>query len=202
MANEARNDMPHLWRNQPVERVEISLEEIRRKAQKLENQVQVRNLWEYGAGAIVVAAFTYYLWLFHSPLVRIGCALEIAGTLFVMYTLHTKGSARLMPAKMAFRTCVEFHREELQRQCDLLRGVWSWYLLPFIPGLAIFLLGLFLYAIDQPGASAHAWSIAKGFILTATGCALVFLGVGQLNQWAVRKIQNEIDALNALEREV
>lgn len=202
MANETRNDMTSVWQNQPVERVEMSLEQLRRKAQKLQKRVLWRNLREYAASAIVIGAFGYTLWIAPPALIRTGCGLVIAGTLFMVYTLHKKGSAHTVPAELAFRTGVEFHRKELERQCDLLRRVWSWYLLPFVPGLAVFLAGLFRQTMQQPNAAAHAGVIVATFAVTAALGALVFVGIGKLNQWGARKLQREIDALNALEREL
>jgi len=87
---------------------------------------------------------------------------------------------------------------QAERQRDLLRGVWRWYLLPFVPGLAVFLLGLFRWTMKLPNAPAHARVIMITFGLTAAGCGLVFVAVGKLNQWAARKIQREIDGLDKL----
>ena len=203
MANEIRNDsdMTNVWKSQQVEQLGISLEEIRRKAQKVVKRVWWRNLREYVASVIVIATFGYVLWVAPAPLIRIGCALVLAGTLFVAYTLHKRGTARTVPAELAFCTCVDFHRKQLERQRNLLRSVWTWYLLPFVPGLIVFLAGLMKQTLEQPNAPAHRDAIVIVFALGAMGCAAVFVGVGKLNQWAARKLQNEIDALNRLEKE-
>lgn len=198
MSNEIRNDMTSLWKNQPLGQVEISLNQIQNQAQKLQRRILWRNVGEYLAGVVVVAVFSYYVWLFRSPVVRIGCALVIAGTLFVAYTLHKRGPARDVPGDMARRTCVDFHREELVRQRDLLRGVWAWYLLPFVPGMVVFLFGLYRWTLQQPNASAHAAEIAKSYSVTAAGIALIFAGIGFLNWAAAAKLQREIDALDAV----
>jgi len=201
MENETSNDMKNVWRNQPVASVPISLAELQQKAEKLEKQIRRRNLREYAGSLIAMAIFGYYIWKFPAPMIRFGCGLVIAGALFVVYTLHKRGAARTAHAEMAFRSCLDFHRTELERQRDLLRGVWSWYLLPFVPGLAVFLLGLFRWTMEQPNAPAHARLIMITFGLTVAGCALVFIAVGKLNQWTARKLQREIDALDSLGKE-
>jgi hypothetical protein len=202
MANGARSDVTSVWRNQPRESVEISLEDIRRKAQKFQRRILWRNLREYAATVTVIASFGYvFWWASPAPLIRAGCGLLMAGTLFAMYALHRKGSARTVPAEMLFRTCVEFHREELRRQRDLARSAWTWYVLPFVPGLAVFLLGDFLKTMQMPNAPAHRGVIETVFALAAAGCALVFVGVAKLNQWSARKIQRQIDALDAMGKE-
>lgn len=201
MESETGDDLKNLWKSQQVEPAHISLDELQKKAKKLEKRIRWRNLVEYAASALVIVCFGIYLWKFPYPIARLGCVLVIAGTLFVVYTLHKKGSAQTVPAEMAFRTCLDFHRTELERQRDLLRGVWTWYLLPFVPGLIVFLLGIFLWAMKQPHAPAHAHVIIVTFCLTAVGCTLVFIAIGILNQWAARKLQREIDALDKLEKE-
>jgi FtsH-binding integral membrane protein len=201
MADETPNTMTDVWKSQPAERLEISLEEMRQEAQKLETKIFWRNVREYVACALVVACFGYYASVFHSTLIRAGCGLVIAGALFAVLRLHKTGAARTVPAELAFRTCVGFHRQELERQRDLLRSVWRWYLLPLVAGMVVFLLGLFELTMQRPHTSEHARTIVIVFALTAAGCALVFVGVGKLNQWAARKLQREIDTLNQLEKD-
>jgi lysylphosphatidylglycerol synthetase-like protein (DUF2156 family) len=201
MANEAPSTMADVWKHQPLEQITISLADIHRKARKLEGRVFWRNVREYVASALVVACFGYYTVVFHSTLIRAGCGLVIAGALFAVVALHKKGAARTIPADLAFHTCVGVHRKELERQRDLLRSVWTWYLLPFVPGMSLFLLGMFELALQQAHTTEHARTTVTVFALTAAGCALVFVGIGKLNQSAARKLQREIDTLNQLERE-
>jgi hypothetical protein len=194
--------MTDVWRSQPAERTQIALEDIRRKAQKLETKVSWRNAREYVACALVVAVFGYYASVFDAALIRAGCGLVITGALFTVFRLHKMGTARKVPAELALHTCVDFRRKELERQRDLLLSVWRWYLLPFVPGMTVFLVGLFEFAMQRPHASEHARAIVLVFALTAAGCAVVFAGVGKLNHWAARKLQREIDALDQLEKEL
>jgi FtsH-binding integral membrane protein len=201
MANETPSTITDVWKSQPEERIDISLEEMRRKARRFETKVFWRNVREYVACALVVACFGYYASVFHPTLIRVGCGLVIAGALFAAFRLHRTGAVRTVPAELALRTCVGFHRRELERQRDLLRNVWRWYLLPFVPGMLVFLLGLFQFTMQQPHAAGRTSTIVIVFALTAAGCALVFLGVGKSNQWAAHKLQREIDTLNQLEKE-
>ena len=201
MENKTRLDLMNVWKNQPVEPMRISTGDLRRKAHALQYRVFSRNLREYFACMFVVACFGYYISVFTTPLARIGCGLVIAGTLFVAYTLHHRGSSRTLPEEAGLNTYLDFHRRELERQRDLLRSVWTWYLLPFVPGVIVFLLGLFQGAMQLPGAQAHAVRFAIGIGLTFLLCAVVFIAIGALNQWAAGKLQGEIDALEALGKE-
>lgn len=192
MANEPRDDMRAVWQEQPPESAPISLTELRRKARSLHTTVRWRNLREYAGAALGGVTFGYYLWRFPTPLMRVGAALSIAGVLYVMYQLHKRGAARILPAEMARNTCLDFHRRELERQRDLLRSVWRWYLLPLVPGLALFLLGM---AVEQLAGRWLPVAVVGGV------CALGFFLVGKLNQSAARKLQDQIDALATLEKE-
>jgi Flp pilus assembly protein TadB len=184
-----KNELPpdnlkNLWQGQNVEPIQMSLEELRRKAQKFQNTIRNRNLREYIAAAIVLPAFSWLLWRF--PALRVGCILILAGTLYVMYHLHTKGSAKVVPEDLALDTCLAFHKRELERQRDLVRDVWKWYLLPFAPGL-IAMVAEPLLRLPPVG-----WVRAWPFILV---CAAMFYLVWQLNKQAADKLQRQIDEL-------
>ncbi|MBZ5695232.1 MAG: hypothetical protein LAN36_07710 [Acidobacteriia bacterium] len=192
MANElSPNDMRDVWQNQKAEGVQISLEEIRRRAGKFYKQVSRRNLREYIAVVFVVLAFGFYIFHFHSVVVRLGSSLVIVGTLYVAYQLHRRGSARALPEDCGFECCLDFHRRELERQRDALRSIWSWYLGPLVPGLAVLIIG---GEFAKPPGIPHHW---LGFAVSVTFCTLVFVGIGGLNRWAARRLQRQIDDLKA-----
>ena len=66
---------------------------------------------------------------------------------------------------------LEFTRSELVRQRHLLRGVWWWYLLPFVPGMLLIHVG---YSLEHP----ESWYLrAVGIFVAVT-----FVGIGLLNQ--------------------
>jgi hypothetical protein len=192
-------DMKEVWQSQTAESVRMSAAELRQRSQKLSKKVFWRNVREYVAAAFVVAAFGDYIWKFHAPLIRLGSGLIIAGALYYVYQLHARGSARVMPPAMALDTCLEFHRKELERQRDLVRSVWSWAMLPMVPGMVAFLLG---GAVAQGTASpGHA---ERAVVILGVRVAIVFavwFAVWKLNQRAARKLQLKIDTLIALEKE-
>ena len=166
----------------------MSLNELRRKAEKFQKRIHNRNLREYAASVLVIAAFGYYIWRF--PQLRLGSGLIIAATLYMMYQLHKRGAAKTVPAALGLGTCLDFHRRELERQRDLSRDVWKWYLLPFVPGLLAFV------AVPAMQVPPDKWLRTVPFILL---CAVVFYGIGRLNQRAARRLQRQIDELDALD---
>src|ERR1039458_137708 len=134
MANELRpDDLGEVWRTQNVEHTQMTINEIREKARKFQRKIYFRNLRDYVAIAVVAAFFGYSMGKY-PPLMRASAGLIIAGVLYVAYQLHRRGSSKTAAADLATASCLDFHRTELERQRDLLRGIWSWCLAPMIPG--------------------------------------------------------------------
>ena len=192
MANEPPvTDVTKVWQNQSVEVVQMSLDDVRRKAHKFEKRISRRNRREYIAAAIVIAVCAGRIVFSNNLIANIGGGLLIAGILSIVYQLRKKGSAGTMPADGAFANCVTFYRSELERQRDLTRRVWTWYIAPLLPGMAVAYWGL---------AVAGEYTL-QSLGIRGTVVILVFVFVGILNGRAARKIQRQIDALDALEKE-
>jgi hypothetical protein len=181
--------LKNIWQNQPTEGIHLSIDEIRRRAGKLQTKVYWRNAREYAAALIVLGFFGLGFWHATDALVRFAEGLIIAGTLYVMWQLHGRGAAKSVPTEMGVASGLEYYRRELERQRDLLRSVWSWYLGPMVPGLVVLMVAR---ARIAPG---HLGRVA----LSSAVIALVFVSVWWLNHWAARKLQSRIDELNALE---
>lgn len=190
-----------LWQNQPAEPRKIDPGELRRKMHRFERGTARRNLREYLAAAFIVSGFAYYIYLFPMPLVRVGCALVIAGILYAMFELHRRASAESAPAELAPVSCIEFQRGQIQRQRDALRSVWSWYLLPLVPGMSVFLAGLFEFGVRTAHAAGRSFDLRTAvlsFALVPVGAAAVFFVVWKLNQHAAGRLDRQIEELNAL----
>jgi hypothetical protein len=172
----------------------MSLDEIRRKAQRFSRKIRRRNGREYVAAVFVVAIFGYYIWHYNEWFMRIGSGLVIAGTAYMVFQLHRRGSAASAPADLGLTTGLGFYRKELERQHALLNSVWRWYMGPFVPGLAVITLGA---AFTKPGRSPHAWMFAGSYAVVV---ALAFWLVARLNQRCAGRLQRQIDELNAAEK--
>jgi hypothetical protein len=187
MANDPdANDPRVLWQNQETEKVTITLDDVRRKAARMEKRVYWRNVREYSAGAVVIAFFTAALWHEHGWRLAPQLLL-IAATVYVMFQLHRRGTARSMPADTGLRESLDFHVRELTKQRDALHSIWLWYLLPFIPG---FVAAFVVTAVDR-GINSRA-------IIAAVGALLIFAGIWALNEWAARKIDRRIQELRRM----
>ena len=108
----------------------------------------------------------------------------VVATLVVVGYLWRRGRAPRFDALVETRALLASHRRELERQRDLLRSVGRWYLLPFVPGFVIVLIGR---AADHPVVT----------LVESVGIAAVFVIAWRLNQAAARELQRDIEALGA-----
>ena len=162
----------------------MSAQEVRGLAEKFERTISRRNRLEYAAAAFVVVWFSVWAWFAESAVVALGCWLSALAALWVVFHLHRHGAARRPAGEQGVMSGLEFLRSELVRQRDLLRSVWWWYLLPFVPGLLLILAGTSLERWD--------W-VAPGIV-----AAVTFVGIGLLNQRVARKLQRRLDDLDAV----
>jgi hypothetical protein len=177
-----------LWTAQPTEGFAVPLEQLHAQADKLHRTVQRRNLREYIAAAIVIAAFGLYVFILPGVLMKTGSLLVIAATLFVVWQLVRRATAEPPPLHATLAELAAFHRCELVRQRDALKSVAVWYMAPFVPGMTLFIAG---FAFAAP-LGRLAVPVAG---MMAAICAAVFGGVWRLNVWAARRLQKRIDAL-------
>jgi len=138
-------DLKDLWRDQPTETPPMTLAQIH--ARGFQDRVRRRNVIEYVACAIVAAVFGFYVVWLPDPFLKLSCGLIALGAAFVGWQLHRRASARPTPSANA----LDFHRAELVRQHAALGSAWAWYLAPFAPGLAIFMVrSLIIMPPDTP----------------------------------------------------
>lgn len=181
-------DLQALWQSQPAHE-RISFDEIRLTAERLERRVARRNLREYVAAVIVVLVFGWAALTAPSAIFRIGAGLTVAAAVLVVYLLRRWGTARTLSSDLALTSALEFVRVQLERQRDVLRGVWWWAMLPFVPGLLLMQIGL---ALDQPRrlTSVIVWGVMMIVLMVA---------LHALNRRAAGRIQQRIDRLKAHE---
>lgn len=194
----------NLWQGQPTEPTRMSPEDFRNRMRKFERTIARRNIGEYVASTFVVILFAFYAWKFPTLSLRIGCGLIIAGTLYVVYQLHRRASAKPAPAEWALTSCIEFQRQQMTRQRDALQSVLMWYLLPFLPGMIVFLLGLFQFVMDIARSAGRPFPMGiaiASFSFIALCITAVFFAVWKLNNWAAKKLQVQIDELDALTKD-
>jgi len=152
--DDVANDLQRLWRDQPGGEVQMSVQEIRVRAEKLERRVGRRNLREYAGAAVNILVFGVWAWFAKTAAVALGSSLVVFASLWIVYYLHRHGAARRPAGEPGAMSCLEFHRSEIVRQRDLYRSVW-WYGLPLVPGVLLIAVAPALERPERwPGKSA------------------------------------------------
>ncbi len=179
-----------LWQSQSTEHDPMTIAAIHEKARVFQTRIRRRNLIEYIASIVVIAGFTPALLHPGSWMMQAGAGLIMIATVFVVWQLHRRGSAAALPD--SGDALIDFHRRELVRQRDMLRAVAVWYLGPFVPGMALTMLGRWFQAHAQhrPVGLDHLIILLSGGIVS-----LMLLGIWLLNQWGARRLQKRIDEL-------
>lgn len=184
------DELKRLWQQQPVSVAAPALDVVKAEALRLDGRVRVRNAVEYAACVLVFGVFSFYLFVFTSPLMRLGSALTLVAIVFVAWQLHRRASSQALPQAAGEQAWLPFQRAQLVRQRDALRSVWRWYLAPFLPGLVVFRWGV---ERDLPAAAAIVPGLWANAII-----ALILVGVLALNLYGAHRLQQRIDALDRL----
>lgn len=179
-----------LWSQQKEEPFAMSLTDIHERASRFQTRIQWRNAIEYGAGVIVVGAFTAIALDTPDWGIRAAVALIIAGVAYICWKLATIARAARKEDGVSW---ADFHRAELVRQRDATASVWRWYLAPMLPGIAAFILASAFTASEDDIPLVFRIGVA---VLGAMWVAAVFYGIAYINKRASKKLQEEIDRLD------
>jgi hypothetical protein len=193
MAGDESKFIREAWQSQREDPVLLTAKELRLQSERLTKQVRLRNSFEYGTAAVIALVNGLYMWLFSSMLMRVGSALIVAGTVYVVVHLHRRGSAGSVSTAAP---SLDFLIAELKRQRDLLWKVWEWYLLPLFPGIAVFLFGLSV----MRGANGLPIVPDRSITLTVTLVVVSFALIAFANREVSRRLQQRIEMLERLQR--
>jgi hypothetical protein len=181
-----------VWAAQPKEEFVMSVSDIRARATALQNVVRKRNFREYAVGVVLVVFFSTAAYFAKTPLSAAACALSAVGVAFVMWCMHALGrAASERELAIASNSWASFYRQELVRQRDALRGIWTWYLGPLLPGLLLFWLSV---GVKGDGGVWPWLMAAGGLVLTG----VVFVAIANANIRAADELQAEIETLDQI----
>jgi hypothetical protein len=189
MNEPVKTPVQELWQAQPVEETKMSVAAIHLRAGKFERRISRRNLRETIGAVAVVIVNGYFLATASSLAFRVAWGLFIAGMIWMVIELWRRATPRAMPADAGASTCLAFFRSELERQRDLVREIWTWYLIPLLPGYAALNV-----AIALTVRSPRGWA---GLALADVFFVAMFFVLWKLNARAARCLQRSIDDLDA-----
>src|SRR4051794_19941002 len=96
MPDEA-NGMGELWRSQPAEDVQISPDELRRKARRFESKIRRGYRISIALLTFLASGYGSFLYFFPGVMQRLGSVLALGGFCFAAYELYRRGPARKVP---------------------------------------------------------------------------------------------------------
>ena len=184
MDGNADTEILRLWHQEAREEKIMPLDDIRTKAEGLDAKTRRWRVLTPVLFILILLWEAWQVWTQPETLERAGDLLTIAALLYVTYRFR-KYHLGAPPVALGRTTCVDFYRAELVRQRDLSKDSWG-YLLPFVPGVALALFGGGFQ--DRP----HSQLVA----IAASGVVL-FLGIAWWNAHTARRLENDIDALDA-----
>jgi hypothetical protein len=132
--------------------------------------------------AVLILVEAFQVWRSRELLERVGDLLTIAAFGYVAFRFRGHVAVESMPAGLGRTGSVVFYREQLTRRRDLSSHPWR-FLLPFVPGVGLSLLG-----------GALAGSPGQTTAVAAFGAAL-FVAIAWWEKRRALKIQKEIDDL-------
>jgi hypothetical protein len=175
-------DLPRLAPAVPA----LTIDNVHEQALAFQRGVRWRNARE-SAAAVALLLFNSYRVLtssVDSPAAWIEPALLMAGLIVLLYALHVKGGSQRVPEGLDSSALLHFHRDEIERQRDVLRAVPWWYLLPLAPGMIA-------------GALLKWDPVATPVALVVM--AAIFYGIARLNAWGARWLDDKLAEARALE---
>jgi hypothetical protein len=186
-------DFKALWRNAPEEIAAPDLVAIRKAARRFQRRKALAHAVEYVAAAVVIVILGWYLRIFDAPLMRAASGLGILWAVFYAWQRHRLITTRPLPEDAA--ACLDFHRRELARQRDVVRGAWRWTLAPAAVVMGLMLLSRWI-EFQPPGAPPWrlALMIGASVLFVVTNLVLVALWF----QHRADKLQDQIDDLDRM----
>ena len=166
-------ELQALWQRVPTTPVVISPLEMRTKIEGFRGHIRRRNVKELITWLI---AGVPLCWIGSWPislLWHVSCAVLLLGCAFAAVSLFRRSGPLVRDAPPA-AALVQFHRAQLEHERDMLRGMWRWYVLPVMPGIA-----LVAYA-----AGRFIWPRLPHMTVILGGCCL-FLAAALVTLWTI-----------------
>ena len=184
MESTADTEILRLWEQQSREEQIMPLDDIRTKAERLDKKTR---RWRWATAvlfALLLIQLALEVWIQEGILEKAGDLLLMVALVYTAYR-YRKQRLAAPPVALGRTNCIDFYRAELVRQRDLSLDSWG-FLLPFVPGFALALLD----GVFEARTTSQLIALVAGFVG-------LFLGIAWWNAHTARKLQSEIDTLDA-----
>jgi uncharacterized integral membrane protein len=184
------SDPKKVWQDQPTEAITMSVDEIRRKAHKLQRRAQAAAVLWIVIGLTLCVAFAHSFVKDQGLLLRIGWGILSLWSLYGAYQAYRWIWPGNLVEEGTSRTSVESYRSELERQRDYGRHIWRRAGLTFcFLGLAFVVLAALIQALATPQLLVNA---VPFFVLLL----IWFIAFFFQRKRGQQRLQKEIDELN------
>lgn len=188
-------DPREIWKSQRTEPFAISTEELRRRVSRLQRKARLEALSRMIIGLILFALFARTFATVDAFVRRLGWGLLSIWALYGTYQAYKWIWPPRLASNSTAAASLAFYRSELERRRDYLHHIWrraglSWCLF----GVAVVLAPAMVDSFRHPSRALRA---APFLILLTIWFVLFFTTRKRMK----RKLQEEIDRVNALEVE-
>jgi hypothetical protein len=197
--NAMPNDIRSVWQSQTKKPSNISLEQIRRKARRLEETTHQRVVSTYVAALIIVVIASYIFWQLDEMFFRMGACALILVALSLIHRARKAGSPVRLPLNATLSVSLDFYRQELESQISYLRAgrntIW-----PVLLSAALFLTPFVRGAMGKPGMrgfdSRESMYLLLGLVPLLPVMMILVVSVFVAEGRKMRAVQKEIDELD------
>jgi hypothetical protein len=191
-----------VWQSQTREAPRISLQYVRRQAERLNLDIRRETRFGYYAtafaallGLVVVVPAPAWSGMQAPPaivvVIQLTVLLSILACGYVAFQTRLRGKQQLAMEHEQVLQSLHAYRMALERRRDHYATAWRWSLWPVIPGVVTILGGTLLFD-ERP----HKWLRLS---LSALVCALAFVFGARYSLRKSKGFQSELDALKTLD---
>lgn len=196
---ENNRDFPELariWQSQPTEGFQMTPEELRMKIRQLNRKLWLRDWIASAACLVVLVSFSVFLFIFRTPVERVGSSLTLIGVGYLALQLWLNRYGRRASDRGAASSgntaSAAFYRTELARQRNFHRGAWFWSRLAvFSPGPLVFMIGS---ALVHPHLARFFYAEAVAFVLLGALAIPLNLRMSRCYELLIRALDPQIKA--------
>lgn len=193
-----------VWQSQTREAPRISLQYVRRQAERLNSDIRRElRLGYFGtafaalAGLVVVFAPAPAWSTAQSPaivaVIQLTVLLSLLACAYIAVQIRLRGKLQRAAEHEEVMQSLHAYRTALERRRDHYATAWRWSLWPVIPGVVTILGGTLLFD-ERP----HKWLRLS---LAALVCALAFVFGARVSARKSKAFQRELDALKTLDED-
>jgi len=171
-----------LWQNQEVSAPVLTPEEVWLASTKLDQQAKWREWRVYLASLIWMPLMGIMILSNTDSWARLGFALILYGGLVAIWEQAWHSPTHSRVEGLDF---LDAWRSQLEREREKLRSLRRWQLVPYLPGAILVIVG-----------AARQGAQASWLVMNVGGLVLLWLWLRWLKARAIRRIDDQLDALD------